>query len=100
MGRRHEFGHHGLEIVDLAVVDDADRPILVEKRLIAGHEVDDRQAAVAEPYPRRKMETVAVRSAMTEDIGHMPQHRPVELALSAIIEHTRYPAHLMIRFDR
>jgi hypothetical protein len=43
------------------------------------------------------METVAVRSAMTEDIGHMPQQRPIDPGVSAIIEDTRYAAHPMIR---
>src|SRR5439155_9136417 len=100
MAEDHEFGHQRLEIVDLAIVDNADRPIRVEERLIAGHEIDNRQAEVAEPQPRREMETVTVRSAMTEDIGHTPQQGPIDLAGSAIIEDTRYAAHLMIRFDK
>ncbi len=32
------------EVVDLAVEDDHDRTVLVENRLIAGHEIDDPQA--------------------------------------------------------
>ena len=38
-----------LEVVDLAVEDDDDRSILVEDRLVAGHEIDDAQALDPEP---------------------------------------------------
>ena len=59
--------------------------MLVEERLIAGHEVDDRQATAAEPQPWREMETVAIWSAMTADIGYQPQQDPIDPGESAII---------------
>jgi hypothetical protein len=37
---------------------------------------------------------------MTEDIRHMPQQRPIDPGVSAIIEDTGYAAHFMIRFDK
>src|SRR5262249_37533666 len=37
-----------LEVVDLAVEDDGDRPVLVVDRLSAGGEVDDAEASVSE----------------------------------------------------
>ena len=40
------FGAHLLEVVDLAVEDDADRAVLVEQRLLPGGEVDDREPPV------------------------------------------------------
>src|SRR4029077_18129015 len=73
---------------------------LVEKRLITGNEVDDRQAAVAEPHPPRAMETVAVRSAMAPDIGNAQQQHTTDPDLSAIIKDPSYPAHFMIRVDK
>ena len=93
MAQRHEFSHQRLEIIDLAVIDDADRPILVVKRLIPAREVDDRQAAVAEPDARRKMKAVAVRPAMTEDVGHASQQRSIDLGTPAVVENTCYAAH-------
>src|SRR5208282_4832650 len=43
VAQSREFSHQRLEIVDLAIINDADRPILVEQRLITGREIDDRQ---------------------------------------------------------
>ena len=40
-----ELGAQLAEVVDLAVEDDADRAVLVEDRLVAARQVDDRQAA-------------------------------------------------------
>jgi hypothetical protein len=40
------------EVVDLAVVGDDDRAVLVVEGLLAGGEIDDGQALVGEPDPR------------------------------------------------
>ena len=90
-----QLGHQRLEVIDLAVIDDTDRLILVEQRLVTGGQIDDRQAAVAEPQPRCQMEAVAVRSAMPEDIGHMAQQAPIDPPMSPMIEDSRYAAHLL-----
>ena len=95
MAQPREFGHQRLEIVDLTVVDDADCPVLVEQRLVTGREIDDRQSTVAEPDPRLDMVAFAIRSPMTEDIGHAAQQGSIDLGLPAIVEDTRYAAHLL-----
>ena len=46
-----ELGNQLLEVVDLPVVDNRDAAILVEQRLLAGRDRDDRQSAMAEPNP-------------------------------------------------
>jgi len=94
MAQGRELGHQRLKIVDLAVVDDADRSVLVEQRLIAGREVDYRQPTVAEPDPRLDVVAIAVWSAMTKDIGHAPQQGAIDIGLSAPVEDAGYPAHL------
>jgi hypothetical protein len=46
-----ELAPQRLVVVDLAVLDDPDRPVLVGHRLVPGRrEVDDRQASVAETH--------------------------------------------------
>ena len=49
--RRRARWRSSLEVVDLAVADDADRAVLVRDRLIAGLEVDDAQAPKPRPMP-------------------------------------------------
>src|SRR2546427_12034345 len=44
-----EFGAEHAVVVDLAVEDGPDRPVLVAHRLVAGMQVDDGEAPVAEP---------------------------------------------------
>src|SRR6266853_1656526 len=44
-----EFGAQDAVVVDLAVEDGPDRPVLVAHRLVAGMQVDDGEAPVAEP---------------------------------------------------
>jgi len=63
--------------------------------LVAGREIDNRQPTVAKPDPRLDMIAIAVRSAMTEDIGHASKQGSIDLGPPAIVENTRYPAHLL-----
>ena len=63
---RLQLGADVGEVVDLAVEDDLDRPVLVAERLIAGREVDDAQPAVAEADPRVDEIAGGVRAAMRE----------------------------------
>ena len=93
MAERSEFGHQRLEIIDLAVEDDANRTILVVERLIAAREIDDGEPAVAEPDARPIVETVAVGAAMGENVGHTSKQAPIRVATPTIIEDTGYPAH-------
>jgi hypothetical protein len=57
-------------VVDLPVGDDADGAVLVEHRLRAAGEVDDRQAAVAEGDRAIGVEAFAVGAAVGERVGH------------------------------
>ncbi len=70
VAERSQLRHQRLKIIDLAVVNDANRAVLVELRLVTGHQIDNGEPAVPQPDPRRIMETVAIGSAMIEDIGH------------------------------
>src|SRR5580658_8628286 len=88
-----ELGHQRLEIVDLAVVDDANRPVLIVDRLVAPSQVDDGEPAVAEPDPRRIVETVAIGATMAENVGHTTEQAPICVATPAIIKDAGYPAH-------
>jgi hypothetical protein len=53
-------------VVDLAVEDDPDGPVLVAHRLRAAGAIDDRQASMPERRRLRVVETVTVRPAMRQ----------------------------------
>ena len=72
-----ELGAELAEVVDLAVEDHADRPVLVRHRLIRrGGQVDDPQAAEPEAGApaRRHEQPFVVRSAMDQPVAHRDQH--------------------------
>ena len=64
MAERLQFGDERLVVVDFAVEDDADSFVFVIKRLLAGGEVDDREATVAKPDAGFKMQAAFVRATM------------------------------------
>jgi hypothetical protein len=71
-----------LVVVDLAVEDDRDRPVLVEHGLVGGgREVDDREPPEAEadaPVGRRP-EALAIRAAMDHRVPHARQEPGIHL---------------------
>ena len=64
VAERGELGDQLLEVVDLSVVDDRDAAILVEQRLLAGGDRDDRQATMAKAYAGLDVVTHFVRPAV------------------------------------
>ena len=91
---RLQLRYQRLVVVDLAVVDDDDRAVLVVERLLAGREVDDRQPAMAERDPRLEVQTVAVGSAMGDRLVHTQRQAAVRLPLESRIDDACDPAHL------
>ena len=80
------------EIVGFAVVGDPDRPVLVGQGLVAGHQVDDAQPAVAQPDPVVDVDPLIVRAAVDDLPAHpgdeifrdgRPFFRPGQSAYSA-----------------
>ncbi|OHB66343.1 MAG: hypothetical protein A2V70_10120 [Planctomycetes bacterium RBG_13_63_9] len=59
-----------LEVVDLPVEDDLDRPILVAHGLVAAIDINNRQPPVRQPNARRREEPLGVRPAMGNGVGH------------------------------
>ena len=59
-----------LVVVDLAVLDDVDRPVLVRDRLVAAREVDDREPPRGEPDAVVEEGAVAVGAAVDERGAH------------------------------
>src|SRR5207302_1827050 len=62
--RARELGDQLLVVVDLAVEDDDDAAVLVEKRLLPGREIDDREPPVPEAQPRLEMQAALVGPAV------------------------------------
>ena len=73
-----QLGDQFLEVVDLAVEDDDDRAVFVEQRLLAGGDVDDRQAPVAEAEARLDVQAAFVRAAVELRVVHALQHDAVD----------------------
>src|SRR5258706_12357486 len=84
-------------VVDLAVVGDDDAAVLVEQRLLAAREIDDRQPAMAEPDSGRAVETGTVGTAMVERVVHPLEERTIDRSPAARIEDADQPAHLTLR---
>src|SRR5207247_1062891 len=81
-------------VVDLAIVDDPDAPILVAHRLVAGgRQVDERQAAVHELAPLVRPVALAVRAPMGEQRGR--PSGPTRVGGQAVgVETPGYAAHI------
>ena len=65
-------------VVDLAVLDDGDPPVLVRDRLVAGGEVDDREAPRREPDGPVDVRAVGVRPALNERCAHRSEPAGVD----------------------
>jgi hypothetical protein len=85
------------EIVNLAVVDDDHRAVLVEHRLGAGREVDDRQAGVREPDARRHVHALAVGTAVRLGPVHPVEQPPLDRRPAARIEDADEAAHCRVQ---
>jgi hypothetical protein len=79
MAERFKLGPQFRIVIDLAVEDDGNRAVLVEHRLVPAIYVDDRKAAMAEADASFEMETVTVRAAMCQRVGHSAQQDGVNL---------------------
>ena len=91
---RSELLSQLLEVVDLAVEDDADRAVLVRHRLRAERYVLDAEAAGSELDEGRGVMSLTVGTAVDEDVRHPPENlgrRPERRAVERY--HTGDPAH-------
>src|SRR6266699_2531810 len=93
-----EFSAQDEIVVDLAVEDGPDRPVLVAHRLVAGMQVDDGEAPVTEPAEIVGGAPLAfsVRSPPADRSQHLPRHigRDRRGALRTQPQITGDPAHL------
>ena len=92
--QRLQFRHQFLEVVDFPVEHHHHRAILIEQRLLAGGEIDNRQAPVAQGHARFQMQSRFVRAAVGLAVIHADQQSPIELAPSFEIKNACYPAHM------
>jgi len=93
-----EFPAQLLEIVDLAVKDNGQGSVFVEKRLVAGDEVDDGQPAMGQPRAAAlgkgvEMDALPVRAAMGQDAVHGPEHLAKGFRAALVGEKTANAAH-------
>src|SRR5262249_51762236 len=68
-------------VVDLPVQDDDDRPVLVEDRLVAGIQVDDRQTLNAEADVAIDVDAARVRPSVLDDSAHLLDQRAIHSAV-------------------
>src|SRR5262249_49972285 len=82
-----------IEVVDLPVEDDPDRPVLVAHGLVAGRRaVDDAEPPVGKPDARRRPDPAIVGTACQHDIAHPFQHGRLG-AVPRAIEDSCDPTH-------
>ena len=75
-----ELVHQLAVVVDLAVLDDGDGPVLVRDRLVAARQVDDRKAARRDPDGAVDVRALRVGAAVVERLRHPPQPLGVDRA--------------------
>ena len=71
----HEVGADVLIVVDLAVEDDPDAPILVRNRLVPRRQIDDRQATHRQAYAGTGEIPLIVGTAVRQAPAHAAQQR-------------------------
>jgi hypothetical protein len=93
MAQGGEFRDEVHEVVDLAVEHHGHRAVLVEHGLLAGGDVDDGQAAMAEAQARFQVQARLVGAAMPLHVVDAAQHVPVDGALVTQVENSGDAAH-------
>ena len=93
MTQCRQFGNERLEVVDLAVEHDDDRAVFVGQRLLAARDVDDGQAAVAEPDTGLDVQVAFVRAAVMLRLVHAVQYVARNVATVARVENANETAH-------
>jgi hypothetical protein len=79
-------------VVDLAVEDHLKPAVLIAERLVAARNIDDAEAAVAEPERTIHEVAGAVGAAVRETFSHPPQRRQFRGAAAAV-QKSCDPAH-------
>jgi hypothetical protein len=61
-------------VINLAVVDDVERAVLVRHRLMSGCHVNDTQPTVAQAHALAYKQAAVIRPAMYEHVAHAYEH--------------------------
>jgi hypothetical protein len=88
-----QFRDEFLVVVDFAVEDDADALVFVVQRLLAGGQVDDGEAPMAEPDAGFDMQAAFVGTAMELRFVHAMEYRTVDVAFASGVKDAGYSAH-------
>ena len=93
VAQRLQFGDQFLIVVDFTVEDDADAVVFVVERLLAGGQINDRQAAVAKTDAWLDVEAAFVRAAMKLRFVHAVEYRTIDVAFASGVENPGDAAH-------
>ena len=85
-------------IVDLAVEDDPDRPILVRNRLMAAGDVDDAEPAHPEAHGAVHVDAFVVGTPVNDGLTHRPDDSRLDLLVPVVIELSGDAAHVEVIF--
>src|SRR4029077_8173471 len=88
-----EVLHELAVVVDLAVLDDLDAPVLVGDRLVATGKVDDRETAHGEAARADDDAPVGVGAAVDQRLVHRGEGRGIRGCGPGHADATAYPAH-------
>ena len=91
-----ERGPKGGVIVDFAVVDDPNRPVLVGHRLPAAEHVHDREPAHPQAHRSLDPEALAVRPAVAQHVPHPRETRLVHGFPLVQFDDPHDPAHALV----
>jgi hypothetical protein len=93
VSERLQFGDQRLVVIDLAVVDDDDRAVLVVKRLLSRGDVDDGEAPMTETDAGLDVHALAVGSPVRLRVVHALQQRTIDVPPNSSVEKAGDAAH-------
>ena len=80
-------------VIDLAIEDDPGILVAGRHRLSASGDVDNRQPAVRQAHRPLRPETLAVRTAMAEDVPHPTEPFQINRLIGIEVNDSGYAAH-------
>jgi hypothetical protein len=98
MPERITFGHQRLKVVYLAVKNHGDGAIFIEKRLLTGGNINNRQSPMPECQPRLQVEIPLIRPAMALNVVHSLHQGTIKTPFATRIKKTRQTAHVTFLF--
>ena len=93
VAQRLQFRNELLVVVDFAIKDHHDRAVFVEQRLLAGRDVNDRQAPMAQAHARLNVQLALVWTTVSLRVIHALEHGATDGTVAAGVKNASDATH-------